>query len=141
MEWLEYHRLVGVDHFFLYDTAHSSTSSVHNNTNHNVSSSSSSSSSSSQSSSSSSSSLSSTGSGSGGSMPSLVGHNLRDMLRDYLALGLVTIVPWHHSPPPPPSPSPRDHATKTTPSQETIQRENSQIERIKTLAVTSCYTR
>ena len=147
---MEYHRLVGVDHFFLYDTAPSG-SSTYNNTTHNVSSSTSSSSSSSP--------LSSTGSsgvGSGGQLYSMAGHSLRDMLKDYLALGLVTIVPWHHPDPPPTQPQPpptqpqylrSHHQTETTQEQEQAQqeqdhqRENPQLHRLKSLALTSCYTR
>ena len=152
MEWLEYHRLVGVDHFFLYDTTHIGSSSTYSNATHNVSSSSSSSTSSSSTSSSSSSSpLSSTGSGvgSGGQLYSMGGRSLRDMLKDYLALGLVTIVPWHHPEPTPTQPQYQrsHHQTETTQAQaqeqeQDHQREkNPQLHRLKSLALTSCYTR
>ena len=93
VEWLEYHRLVGVQHFFIYDTSSPSPTS---------------------SSSSTSSSLRTdthineidlgvkkNGSGNisgGGNTPNPHRpHGLRTLLADYLRLGIVTIIPWTHA--------------------------------------------
>ena len=96
VEWLEYHRLVGVQHFFIYDTSSPSPTS------------------SSPSSSSSLSSLrtdthineidlgvkkndSGNISGEGNSPNPHRPHGLRTLLADYLRLGIVTIIPWTHA--------------------------------------------
>ena len=104
VEWLEYHRLVGVQHFFMYDTSTPSP----------ISSSSSSSSSSLSSSMSSPSSLrigthvdeddlgvnkSSSGNinDRGNNPYPRRPHGLRTLLADYIRLGIVTIIPWTHA--------------------------------------------
>ena len=122
MEWLEYHRLVGVQHFFIYDTSPSSSSSFSSSSSSSTSSStvgtyphikpwdlnenknSSNGRGVSSNSSNNSRSSSRSGSGSGRSEagerksphPSHT-HGLRTLLGDYLRLGLVTIIPWPHA--------------------------------------------
>ena len=81
MEWLEYHILVGVEHFFLYDTSPASppplsTSSHSSAKKRTVG--------------------KAISAGDTNIYPNRA-YGLQSMLSEYVRLGIVTIIPWHHT--------------------------------------------